>query len=110
MRLRDNEAVTLDPLPLTATTFSASFNFDNAFVQNHAVRKLHTPGLAVQLAIGQHRREQLMRGGNGAQRGPRPVCSDVNNGLAINRRHLFFSYPSSRTHSHSARGDAHRPS
>ena len=33
MRLRDNEEVTLDPLPLTATTFSASFNFDNAFVR-----------------------------------------------------------------------------
>ena len=31
--LRDNEGVTLDPGSLTATTFSASFAFDNAFVR-----------------------------------------------------------------------------
>ena len=31
--LRDNEGVTLDPGPLTATTFAASFDFDNSFVR-----------------------------------------------------------------------------
>ena len=32
-RLGDNEGVTLDPGPLTATTFAASFDFDNSFVR-----------------------------------------------------------------------------
>ena len=31
--LRDNEGVTLDPGSLTATTFAASFDFDNSFVR-----------------------------------------------------------------------------
>jgi uncharacterized protein YdiU (UPF0061 family) len=31
--LRDNEGVTLEPGPLTATTFSSSFDFDNSFVR-----------------------------------------------------------------------------